>query len=236
MDRILSIDKKAPPLTVLLVQQGDGMPGQGAGSYMADYFHDDRLRQDNARDERPEEWRERFEAAAEDVYNFPDWGQIYQRIYGRDYQAAREVLDRRRAQEGSENDGLPSGRHGEGPNHRALRLWVKDNPNQLFRGLKNVRAETEVELLSADRVDVVVYADKRTIAIEVKSCDSNDNDLQRGIYQCVKYHAVLRAMDARTDAPVQPVLVTETDLPGYLSDLARRLKIKHIKVDLNRTP
>ena len=50
---------------------------------------------------------------------------------------------------------------------------MKDNPERIDRSFRSVRAETEVELLSGDRVDVVLYGERKTVAIEVKSRDSN---------------------------------------------------------------
>ena len=80
--------------------------------------------------------------------------------------------------------------------------------------------------LSGDRVDVVSYARDRTVAIEVKSRDSNWADLRRGVYQCVKYRAVLAAQDIRRNPIVETWLVTESPLPGDLKALARRLGVR----------
>ena len=49
-------------------------------------------------------------------------------------------------------------------------------------------------LLSGDRLDVYfVQSDGTKIAVEVKSRVSPDDDILRGLYQCVKYKAVLDA-------------------------------------------
>ena len=45
MYRIQSVMPDAPLLNVLLVQQGDKMPSEGAGPFMADYFDDPQARQ-----------------------------------------------------------------------------------------------------------------------------------------------------------------------------------------------
>ena len=97
-------------------------------------------------------------------------------------------------------------------------------------GFRGVRTETEVDLLSGDRVDVVLYCERKTVAIEVKSRKSNEADLCRGVYQCVKYKAVLSAQDDRL--PVESWLVTETGLDGDLKGLAKKLGIKHKIVSL----
>lgn len=108
-------------------------------------------------------------------------------------------------------------------------MWVKNNPGKIKKSYKNFRSDTEVVLDSADRVDVVYYDRNMTVVIEVKSCDSNDDDLRRGIFQCIKYRAVMKAMDIRSEPKVDALLVTQKDLPGNLEFLLRRNEIKHFK-------
>ena len=116
---------------------------------------------------------------------------MYRQIYDSPLPAPNERLD------GKERNGKRRGRGGEGPNHKALRLRVMEEPSLVRRGLRPEDTATEVELLSGDRVDVVLAAKDGTVAIEVKSRDSDRNDLERGVYQCVKYRAVLAAQDIR---------------------------------------
>ena len=125
-----------------------------------------------------------------------------------------------------EGGGTPRVGVGEGPNHKALRLWVLCNPEQIDSRFGDAEALTEKELLSGDRVDVVYVAASEILAIEVKSRDSNRNDLVRGLYQCVKYRAVMRAQERR-GRTVQSMLVTESELPPDLVSLAKRLEVRH---------
>ena len=60
------------------------------------------------------------------------------------------------------------------------------------------------------------YGPEGTVAVEVKSVDSDEVDLRRGVFQCIKYRAVMEAMDVRSDASVTAVLVTQEALPGDL--------------------
>lgn len=217
----------APLLNTLLVLQDDHMPSTGAGGFMADYFGKPKLAKEGIRKDKPDLWREYFEAAAEEVYAFADWPKVYQQIYGKPYKADASNMSASNPEGGTEKDGIPRGRGGEGPNHKTLRLWVYANASAIFPKLKISHSKTEVDLLSGDRVDVVYYAAESTIALEVKSKDSNEADLTRGIYQCVKYRAVMQAMDPREDADITAILVTEQRLPGYLSELAKRLEVPH---------
>jgi hypothetical protein len=69
-------------------------------------------------------------------------------------------------------------------------------------------------------------------AVEVKSHRSGADDLTRGLFQCVKYEAVLRARGAVDDSPhdVSATLVVGRDLP---SDVNRGRQLLGIQVVSN---
>ena len=60
-------------------------------------------------------------------------------------------------------------------------------------GASGMAAETEARLLSGDVVDVLFTNRRRALAVEVKSSQSAVDDVIRGVFQCVKYEAVLSA-------------------------------------------
>ena len=77
-----------------------------------------------------------------------------------------------------------------------------------------------------------MYSTEDTIlAIEVKSRDSNWHDLRRGIFQCIKYQAVLQAQEQSCKS-VDVLLVSECQLPIDLARLARRLGVSNLRVTL----
>lgn len=207
-----------PVLNVLLVRKDTRKPGSGAQIQLSKRFPSRRwLKKKDAH--KHHLWEQVVSKAIEEVYAYPDWKRLYKDIYKKNYKSDPLYA------KGLEKDGLPRGRRGEGNNHKSLRLWVKDNPERIVKRFHGVRTKTEVELRSGDRVDVVLYGENETIAIEVKSRDSNWVDIQRGVYQCVKYRAVLYAQDDRL--PIESWLVTESGLDGDLKALARKLGIKH---------
>ena len=218
MNRILEYVPDAPLLNVLLVQSVTGLPGSGAVGYLASRYPDILwLRRAGAH--KNARWRDLIEDEAARVYGYARWNEVYRLAYGRRLPAADDDLA------GKERDGTGRG-GGEGVNHRALRLKVMREPSLVRRGLRHEDTETEVELLSGDRVDVVSVTKDWTVAIEVKSRDSDWNDLRRGVYQCVKYRAVMTAQDVRRNPTVESWLVTETELPNDLKVLARRLGVR----------
>jgi hypothetical protein len=226
MHDIQIIEPDAPLLNVLLVRSLDEMPGEGAGWFMASRFGKSELGEKGVRKNRPKLWRKYFEKAASEVYAYSGWEDLFEKVYGSPYKPDSGPLAPFDLSAGTEKDGQKPGGGGEGANHKFLRLWVKNNPGEIISD-SHVRAETEVVLKSADRVDVVYYLKDATLAIEVKSKDSNELDLERGIYQCIKYRAVMQAMDPRTASNVSALLVTEQPLPGHLKELAKRLAVPH---------
>jgi hypothetical protein len=236
VDKLLAIDSEAPLLNVLLVEQATELPSDGAGSYLATRFEEPLLRHQNAKDRYPNLWRRTFDKAAGEVYatSEAEWQRLFKAVYGEPLQASQIAEDRNKRQAGTEKDGLQYGRHGEGPNHRALRLWVCANPGLINSNFANATTETEVTLDSADRVDAVFRFMDRFFAIVVKSSDSNAIDLRRGVYQCIKYRAIMDAMDIRQACAILAMLVTEVKLPGEIQALLKKHNIKHFLAPIRR--
>lgn len=240
MNRIQSVEPNAPLINVLVVNQSDNLPSKGAGSFMATRFKNPRLNARNYKQLYPAKWRTHFQRAAAEVYAYsPEaWAGLYECVFGEQLpqQAIKSERDKRQA--GNEDDfGAGAGKYGaggEGEHHRALRLWVTDNPDKVGRGYARARTETEFSLDSGDRVDSVFHLPDHTIVIEVKSRISNEIDLRRGVFQCIKYRAVMTAMDVRTEVPVVAILVTETEPPGEILALLRQHDIRHFQALLAR--
>ena len=89
----------------------------------------------------------------------------------------------------------------------------------------------EYTLLSGDRLDVYFQLkDGTQVAVEVKSEISDDADILRGIYQCVKYDAVLKAercvhCGKGDNYPVKVILVLEREMPMEKISVASLLNV-----------
>ena len=215
-------EPSAPLLNVLLVRKGTGLPGSGAQEFLAARFPEEsRLGEKDADTVHPEVWARCARLAIEEAHRFEGWETLYEQLFG-PYVPDPFYVPRRRT----------GGGGGEGPNHRALREWVWKHPECIDKRLRHVDSKTEVDLLSGDRVDVVYRDKSEVIAIEIKSRDSNWPDLQRGIYQCVKYRAVMEAdeKEEKSGRRVRTLLVTETPLQADLDRIADRLDVPHRQV------
>lgn len=82
---------------------------------------------------------------------------------------------------------------GEGEEHKAIKDYICSHPENV--GIKKIiSAKTEYDLLSGDRLDVFFECKgNKHIAVEVKPSTSPEYDITRGIFQCVKYQAVMDA-------------------------------------------
>jgi hypothetical protein len=113
---------------------------------------------------------------------------------------------------------------GESPYHKNLKDYICNHPEMV--GIKDkevTKRETEHQLLSGDKLDVYFESfDGSKIAVEVKSRISNETDITRGLFQCIKYQAVLDAeCRAKLEEPQNTVFLV---LEGQLSVDNKRIR------------
>ena len=78
-------DGNAPPLNVLVVRKKDRVPGPGEGirAIFSAHFPDEAwLKNEYALEEHPEKWKKIVTQATREVYDYPHWRDIYEKIYG----------------------------------------------------------------------------------------------------------------------------------------------------------
>lgn len=133
---------------------------------------------------------------------------------------------------------------GESPQHKALKAYVCDHPG-IVGASKESRAIAEHPLPSLDKIDVLFRSAHECIAVEVKSSVSEGvpGDFERGIYQAIKYLALLRAMsldkkfpsDMRALARLLRVAVIQNVVPSeaYLSRALLELAAEERKLTWN---
>lgn len=112
-----------------------------------------------------------------------------------------------------------------------MKEYIRQHPECLK--YKDVAfAETEHLLPSGDRLDVYFeLSDGTHIAIEVKPSTSPDQDITRGVFQCVKYYAVmdaLRNIECK-DYNVKVILVTTGTLAPQNITLAKELDVEYVE-------
>jgi hypothetical protein len=121
---------------------------------------------------------------------------------------------------------------GESADHKALKEYIKAHPD-IVGARENWECIVEYALPTLDVIDVFFRSERAAcISVEVKSRISDFvlEDYERGIYQTIKYDAVLRAMakHARYAIPsnIRSALVVETKLPAQYRELAKILNVQ----------
>ncbi|ATG38556.1 hypothetical protein [Phaeobacter piscinae] len=220
MNEIMSVAKDAPPINAL-VTRSSGIPGTGFA-----WYHDHLWRSKRGskwegldQDQKLQVVRDIREA----VRNYKDWDRVFQKAFG-----GRPVnLEQKkfREQDGKPPETMfPRGK-GESEQHQRLKEWACNNPSAI--GLpQGFKGKVENDLLSGDRVDVLFTRGEEFAVVEVKSCLSSDDDLRRGIYQCVKYREVVRATRLPVEVDVRAILLSERKLPAELAVRAKLLRVK----------
>ena len=119
---------------------------------------------------------------------------------------------------------------GEGVNHLELKRYISSAPTCV--GLsESFKSHIEYKLPSGDQLDIIFKKDSEWVAVEVKSRTSSDADIGRGVFQCVKYHAVLEAISIVTGEPeyVSVILALETSLPKAYVPIVKKLGVTVIE-------
>lgn len=219
------LGEKIPPLNAIVVNKDTGIPGTGCDYYLATYLN--KSPQSRITDAQR---LSMAEETMEEVWRFQKWDEVLQlcglnptleNIPGLSIETVRQAP--RRSGWSTE---------GESKEHQSLKEWVAKNPRVLESRIPFGPGTTEWMFASADRADVMFEHEEGAMAVEVKSTRSNSADLERGIYQCVKYRALLRA-ELRVSGKIpngSALLVTEVQLSADLQELADLLDVRAILV------
>jgi hypothetical protein len=213
--------EKIPPIQCLVISKRDRMPGKGIGRFLT--------KKDDFRSMPRKEQRRLATIALEEVFGYPDWSSVLE-VFGiapfrGSYSSA--VRKARTKIANSESRAAAFGGAGESSRHRKLKLFVAKNPNVIGLSASVGAGKTEVPLPSGDVLDVYFQHGSDGIAVEVKSSLSTEADIVRGIFQCVKYKAVLEAQQAACDLAqsARAILVLEAKLPANLLGLKNVLGV-----------
>jgi hypothetical protein len=117
----------------------------------------------------------------------------------------------------------------ESPEHQALKLYVAAHPEVI--GLpKTAKSEIEKVLGSGDRADVCFAIGDKFVVAEIKSGISPEGDIRKGVFQCVKYRAVIRSHQKlkRVVPNGEAILVVEKKMSAEAKKLAQDLSVAFV--------
>ena len=171
---------RIPPLQSIVVNAGTGFPGLGFDKFLQDWYGIPRV----TNDLRPV----LLDGLHKEVFSYPKWDKVLERV---GLEGATKIPKI------ASNIGRPkhvSGKGGgESADHKAFKLFLSMHP-QLFDLPNNTNpGQIEHSLPSGDSVDVFFTTPRRHLAVEAKSLRSAEDEMIRGVFQCIKYEAVMQA-------------------------------------------
>lgn len=203
--------RPVPLIQALVVNKATGLPGDGIGFFAP-----------SAADFKKASRQERqliVDRMLLEVFTYRDWDLVLEALElrptsGPPLPPVSEVVSR--------------GGGGEGAEHHALKNAVAQNPGWvgLRKGLSP--GKTEAPQYSGDSLDVLFEDSRQRTAVEVKGRSASRSDIMRGLFQCVKYEAVLNAEARVRGLPLdcEAVLALGGVLPKDLVALRHTLGVK----------
>ncbi|MBL4678817.1 MAG: hypothetical protein JKY70_21890 [Mucilaginibacter sp.] len=165
--------KDIPQIQGLVVNKATGLPGEGIGGFIDEYTNMNNVGK-----------RRVVKALHVKLFSYPGWDWVLNELnLPQVAVTSLEALDRA---------GRSGRGGGESKEHRLFKSYIAENPSVL--GLADdIKGRVEELLPSADCIDVYFEHADLLIAVEVKSKISNSSDIERGIFQCVKYKCLVEA-------------------------------------------
>jgi hypothetical protein len=212
-------DLKIPALTGIVISKTTGLPGDGIDWFMP---------KDDFKKKNLLEKRKTVDRMLDEVYSFEKWDWVLAQFGFDPLPGYNPNVQDREAHIG--------GRGGvESEDHIWLKKFIAQNPDKV--GLKK-RAKPNVEylLLSSDKIDVCFSQGEELIGVEVKSFISEENDIRRGLFQCVKYQALLEAEQRVRGERLncRAILVVQRTFPQSLIPIKNLLGIEVFFVEDRR--
>jgi hypothetical protein len=206
--------EKVPPLQCLAVNKKSGLPGEGIAWFLNDWGDFKAL---------PQRQKKEIVAAEHSlIFAYPHWAEVLTSLSLQPIKPDFSNVIR----EASEPTPLRSG--GESDRHRALKEFVAQNPTLIGLPKKTKPGKNEVPIASGDCLDVSFRSGDQWVAAEVKTTISDISDVTRGLFQCVKYRAVMEAVQVAEGCArnARAILVLEGELARDLVPLRNILGIE----------
>ncbi|MFZ3323724.1 MAG: hypothetical protein WA190_15230, partial [Usitatibacter sp.] len=202
-----------PPLQCVVVNKATGLPGKGVGWFIGQSKFA-KLSKKNQ--------RQLLKDALYNVYAYRRWNEVLRILRLKPTQSNLEPLVDNAAN-------FHGG--GESAAHKKLKNYIAKHPTRIGLPSFPIEVTTEYCLPSADRVDVLFEYKTELVAVEVKPEDAPTQDLVRGVFQCIKYQAVLESDQSIRRQPllVRTLLVVGGKLGRDLLELKNALRIDTIE-------
>lgn len=209
---------RVPPIQCLVVNRKHGIPGTGIGWFFR--------RRGDFKKTSLREQRRVASIALSEVFAYPRWDDVLRRYEFPPIELATEATLLREARASVTRNG-----QGEGDLHNAMKSYVASHA-ELFGVPATLRGHIEYPFASGDCLDVLFKSRSELVGVEVKGPVSDDLDISRGLFQCVKYQALLEAEQRLLQRPLRcrMVLALCRALPASLlqRQLVLGVTVRHV--------
>lgn len=200
-----------PPIQCVVVNKETGFPGEGIGWF---------INSDDFGKLPKSQKKQIVNRVLSNIYTFQKWDWVLQQLQLEPLTINVESL--------IEKAKKIRGNGGESPFHIAFKEFISNNPTVVGLDVKVGKGKTEYVLPSTDKIDVVFIENKTKIAVEVKSKISDNADILRGLFQCVKYQHLIEAeQKVNNEQPDSKVILAlEGQFPNELISVKNVLGIE----------
>lgn len=202
-----------PKIQCIVISKTDHLPGAGIGWFLD---HKDDFKKLNKDQKRNFLDRQLFE-----IYNYKKWDWILEKLELEPVKVnvKNEIEEIKQTGYGG----------GESKEHKKFKEFIAENPLLVGINDKIINRSIEYKLPSSDEIDVLFEIPGKLIGVEVKSIKSDEKDILRGIFQCVKYKALLEAEQKVTkNIETDCYLAIQGKLTNKLRNVAFILKVNVI--------
>lgn len=203
-----------PPVQSIVVNKTTGIPGEGFWGFAG-------LK--SAAKTSLKQKRFLVQKMLQEIYRFDEWDKVLREFDLKPGKNQWAKISKEVARTGY-------GGGGESDEHKRLKEYVSTHPQVVDLPRATGKGQVEYAFPSADAVDVLFIHGQKWIGVEVKAKHSTLEDIVRGLYQCIKYRALIQAQQmVEQEAPnAETVLLIEGKFPRDLLGLKNTLGIEVI--------
>ncbi len=215
---LIKLSKKSkieiPQIQCLVINKNTRLPGEGIAWFinMADFKKQSRSQKEQT-----------VNRVLTNIYAFQQWDWVLQQLNLEPLKTdIRPIIEEAKRIRGN---------GGESPFHLAFKNFIAKHPASIGLPVTVGVGKTEYCLPSADTVDIVFTSLNTKIGVEVKSKISDNADILRGLFQCVKYiHLIEAEQIVNNQQPdCRVILALEGQFPKVLIKVRNVLGIEVIE-------
>jgi len=212
-----SLEKKwgesIPKIQVVVVNKVTEIPGEGVADFLPD----------------PETFKRASKKQKvrivnfllSDIFTYPKWDKVLQDLGLKPISSKMPIETRTQKTQKYKKGSVESNEH------KKLKEYIATNPTIVGLPQKVSPGTLEYTFPSKDSIDILFKKNQEVIGIEVKSRISPSDDIERGLYQCVKYDALLDAIQKveQSQKDVKVILALGRPFPFELRGLQNVLGV-----------